>query len=124
MRDFSNQATHALRVYLERGRSALQKLEEGQFDDAIEILRWRDAAYHNFRVIDALGLKAGVDVTQEESVRAIWSEIRVFDSRLKPALEKAKEITAEQANKLRKMRQKITSYRSGNQDKSRFEHSV
>ena len=124
MRDFCSQAVLALTVYLERGQSAQEHFVRNEYDEAIEVLRWRNAAFHNFRFLDEEAKREGVDVGKDERISSIWSEIRKVDEKLKISLVDAREKTGAKVNKVRTTRKNITHYRSCNVNRSRFEHTA
>ena len=124
MRNYARQAAVALTVYLKRGRLALKSLVEGDPDAAEELLRWRTAAFHNFRVADTLALERGQDISSDQKIQQIWLEIRDLDQELKDRLEELYKHTGQAFTRIRSSRQTIGRYRSGNIEHSRFEHSV
>lgn len=124
MQDFARNAKEALSVYLARGKAAHECLKAGNFDEASELLRKRNAAFHNFRAQDALALKEGKDLTLSEEAQALWQEIRRLEQELSQIMTVEKERAGSLHVKLREARQTIIRYRSGNPDQPRFEKTA
>jgi len=124
MRDFIRQARVALQVYLDRGRVALECLDRGDLTSLEPLLRSRSAAFHNFRAADALALQSGYDIAQDAEMALNFGEWRDVDDRLAAGLVVAREATEVEIIKVTSVRQKMSKYRSGKSDVSRFEQSV
>jgi hypothetical protein len=124
MRNLEQHAKRILEVYLARGQAALDLLRSEKVDDALEALRWRKAAFHNFRVIDSQAQLAGIDLQTIESFAGLLSEIQSVDMHLKEEMIRARDLANVQAEKLHNARRKIGKYRSTVDEPSRFEQSV
>lgn len=124
MRNFPKQAKQALRVYLERGERALQMATAGDYESLDDALRWRTAAFHNFRVADALATQAGEDITTDPEMRALEVKIRDVDNRLGSLLAELAKQADVQVRKLGLARQSLRRYQSGRPGQSTFTHSV
>ncbi len=124
MQDFARHAKEALAVYLARGKAAHECLKAGNFDEASELLRKRNAAFHNFRAQDALALKEGNDLSLTAEARHLWQEIRIIERDLLELMTQEKEKAGTLHQKLRAARQSIIRYHSGNPDQPRFEKTV
>jgi hypothetical protein len=124
MKDFTQSALKALGVYLKRGKQALEELKEGSFDEARLTLRWRSAAFHNFRVLDHLATNGGQDITLNLSVREVWKDIQRVDELLEAQLASAREDTGNALKRIRKSRGMIKHYRSGKKDRPNFAKTV
>ena len=124
MRNLEQDAKRILEVYLARGQAALDLLRSEKVDDALETLRWRKAAFHNFRVVDSKAQQAGINLQQVESFAGLLSEIQSVDMHLKDEMAKARELANMQAEKLHNARRKIGKYRSTVDKPSQFEQSV
>lgn len=126
MRDFAQQAVIALTAYLERGEAALNLLSEKRYDEAMEVLQKRTAAFHNFRVADSLAKSESPDGIEpvEELLRSLWNKIELVNNKLKEALENARGETLTDLTKISQSRQKLSRYRSGYVEKRNFEQSV
>jgi hypothetical protein len=126
MRDYASQAAQALAVYVERGRKALAAIEAGELDEAERLLRLRGAAFHNFRALDDLALKAGIDLGGDERLAALAAADAERRGPLEKALRAVYAKTGRQLAKIREARQTLGNYRSDKQATpgSRFESSV
>lgn len=124
MSDRTRNAKRALSVYLERGRQALDLLKNGRFDEANDILRQRNAAFHNFRAVDALALRDGSDIKDDPEAQALWIEIKLIDQKLAESLKAARIMTAALYKKIRETYAKIGAYRSRRSNDPRFEKSA
>jgi hypothetical protein len=103
---------HALAVYLARGERALEELRTGRKDEARATLRWRGAAFHNFRALDARAQAQGFDVAKDESAQAIYRATVEVDEALAVALEGALEESKTELGKVRSARGALGRYRS------------
>lgn len=124
MQDFARQAKEALAVYLERGKAALACMNDGKIDEAMELLKKRNAAFHNFRAQDALALKDGKDLSLSEDAQHLWQEITKIEKSLNALVASEKEKAGILHQKIREARQKISRYHSGNPDQPRFAKTV
>ena len=79
MRDYLNQAEKALEVYLRRGELALERIENSDLTEFIDILRNRKAAFHNFRAAEAQVQQAGLDLSDQKKFQDIWLQVREID---------------------------------------------
>jgi hypothetical protein len=124
MGNFFPQAHAALKVYLERGNKIISLLEEHKVDEAIELLRWRTAAFCNFKVADFMAAREGADICQNPEIKALWEEIQVVNARLEQALQK----TTDEANKelvqATAVKGALSKFRSGESFSYRFRSSV
>jgi hypothetical protein len=77
-----HQAEVCLGSYLKRGQQALTYLEKGEIDKALESLKWRRAAFFNFKVADRHATKVDTDYLQRDEFQALWSEIQMVDRNL------------------------------------------
>src|SRR5690606_24728950 len=102
MKDFTQSALRALSVYLERGKQALAELETGNFDAAGLTLRWRTAAFHNFRVMDRLASDSGQDLSHNLSIRNLWRDIQGVDLLLEDRLASAQTDTGKALKRIRR----------------------
>ena len=107
------QAEVALRAYLERGRIALEQLEKGQWDDAQVVLKWREAAFNEFRSVE---LVAGAEDFQQgsrSSLRELRLEVDEQNRELESALTEALVRLGGMLGKTIEKRQKLGKFHSG-----------
>ena len=108
-----NQALITLKVYEKRGRAALEKLSEGEVDDALSLCLWRGAAFHNFKVLDSSLAREGVDLASDQEFIDLWQKIRETNLELADKLSAAKESTKEEWHLARLRKTKIAKFHSG-----------
>ena len=125
-REHAWQAVRALEVYLERGQAALASLEQGNADQAAALLRKRNAAFQNFRALDALAQAAGENVGADPHVRQIVLMAQELEPKLAKALAAARDQARDQYRHVRSTRHKLNQgYGSfATEGDSRFAHGV
>ena len=74
MKDYGHCALQALKIYLDRGIFLLRSVEKGEVDNLVDLLRDRDASYHNFRVFDALAVQNDVDIGKSLFARTMFNK--------------------------------------------------
>ena len=124
MDDYFQQAHKALTAYLDRGEAALGKLAKGAVDDATELLLWRKAAFHSFRVAESLAAKAGRQILDDRSLKSLWHAIQQVDNELSLALTTAQNRLHSEMNRNRTARGKLKKFHSGHQDPLWFSSKV
>ena len=122
MRDYRHQARTALRVYLDRGRKALEQFEDEDLDGFLKTLGLKAAAFHNFRAAD--GILASQGINLDDEFKDIWPEIKQVDARLMDALNMATEFTKDELLKSQRVRKSIGKYRSRTYRESGFARTV
>ncbi|MBM4252231.1 MAG: hypothetical protein FJ146_09690 [Deltaproteobacteria bacterium] len=114
-----------MRVYRDRGAAALASLTAGKIDEGNTWLKRRTAAFHNLRVVETrLATGSIEELADDPEVQELWQDIRQIDSKLQAVISESQSKTAELVRKLQIARQKITCYRSGEPEPSRFEQSA
>ena len=124
MQNFPKQAKRALRAYMERGEEAIQKAAAGDLASFEDVLRWRKAAFHNFRVADALAQRDGEDIASDPDVQEMWTTIQGVDERLRDTLLELHTQTGSQIQRMSAAPQKLGRYHSGRADPAKFTHSA
>ncbi len=115
-RSYPTQAKIALAVYLRRGDAAIALLQKDDFDNAMEMLRLRDAAYHNFRALDHLALDQGIDIGKDGEVRDLWLKVEKLNKNLMYMLLSQLNISAQQLKQTTAFRRDLQKYASGTTD--------
>ena len=110
---FSDQAFAALKHFYLRTLAAMDAIDSADQKALEDILRKRTAAFHNFRVADALLLQAGIDVSVNPELQKIWTDIRVSELKLKEKLAIFSKIKKRELNSAIVARKKIQSFHSG-----------
>src|SRR5690242_19767186 len=109
----------ALAVYLERGRAALAVLgpEPGALgpgaEEFFKLMSLRDAAFHNFRALDALAAADGVDIALDPHIKALWREIDCVNRTLAGRMQDAQAAMGARLAKLKTFSRRSQAYRSG-----------
>ncbi len=124
MRDFAHQAHRALEIYLSRGQQALQSARLGDVDRVNELLAQRRAAFHNFRVADAIAAREERPGNYSASAKALWEEIREIDAELVGEIYQIRDQLAAQVAKVADHRKKMNCYKSGNARFTKLETPV
>jgi hypothetical protein len=113
MTDLTDKVRVALEVYLQRGRDALAALESQGAEEFFEIMTRRDAAYHNFRALDAQAAHAGVDVAVDGRVKRLWTEIDLVNRTLGGRMTELQTELGERLGRLRAAQVRTKAYHSG-----------
>ncbi|MGE0172173.1 MAG: hypothetical protein AB7T49_05285 [Oligoflexales bacterium] len=124
MGSFFPQAHVALKVYLERGAKIVALLEEHKIDEALELLRWRTAAFYNFKVADFMETKNGVDVCKDPALKSLWDEIRAVNTKLEKALKQASDEANKELVHAVAVKGALSKFRSGESFANTFRSSV
>ena len=104
------QAEVALRAYLDRGRMVLEQLEDGQWEDVETLLKWRDAAFYEFRAADHI---EALDASQDERIWGLWLEVEEVNKHLERALANTLDGLGHQLAKRIDYRKKLAKFHSG-----------
>lgn len=110
---YPQHAKKALEAYLKRGHEAIELLTTERFDDAMEKLRSRDAAYHNFRALDHLALESGIDIARDGEVVQLWHKVEALNKDLMYQLLSHLNISKQQLNQTQVFRRDLKNYSSG-----------
>ena len=118
------QVRASLEVYYKRGQKVIELLGKGELDRALQLLRLRKAAFHNFRVAENR-LYAEKDWILEKSG---WSElfekIDRQDSWLIEAFQTEAERSGRDLRSLSKEREKIRNFKAVKRRSGSFQRSV
>lgn len=124
MAAFYQQAVTALKVYLQRGRDALQKLQDGAFDEASEVLIWRNAAFQNFRTADYMLTESNDASAVDTMLRDIWPEIKQQNDLIEKALQSSSTQLREEWVRHKATRAKIGKFVSGQTEDTNFKNTI
>ena len=114
MRDYRKQAKESLKVYLDRGEKALNLLREGMVDEANVILRWRNAAFMNFRAAEAILAQQDDSKVAMSYLMDYWQHIAEQNAKLEPLIVHHLEQTKQKMQVTQNKRKAIAQFRSGN----------
>jgi hypothetical protein len=106
-------AKSVLRIYLDRGRTALAALEADDMEAFNDVMNKRRIAFFNFRALDHLVQSKGVDLALHSDVKQLWQEIKETNSLLEEISSQKMDETDEQASRLNKGRNISQRYGSG-----------
>jgi hypothetical protein len=113
MGNYFPQALAALTQYVERGQKVLAHLAANEVDEALDVLKWRNAAFHNFKVADFLELQVGNDVGKDEVLRSLWLESERLNTEIALEIKAMQAKITKQLTKVQKVRSAIGKFRSG-----------
>jgi hypothetical protein len=111
--DIIARAQLILKIYLARSQKALEALKAGRIEEALATLSLRNAAFHNFRVVEYRAEKARLDLSRDTTLKTIYGQIETVDVELIPLMEASKEKISQMANRVATVRKKISGYHSG-----------
>jgi len=108
-----HQVKVCLETYLNRGRAAISCLQNDQPDEALEILKWRRAAYHNFRAIDKALSAKHADYLNQSSFSQLWQDIQQVDKILEEQIQRQLTSIKSALVQTRMAKDKIQRFHSG-----------
>ena len=88
--DDLRRAQIAFSQYHQRGLKACESLRNEDFDQALDSLMWRGAAYHNFKVYDERLRISGTDLGRDPKFLSLWKEVDENNTELEALLSIAK----------------------------------
>lgn len=124
MSAFVKQVEAALKAYVERGREALALLEQGEYDAADELLTWRKAAFHNFRMADSLEKEPQARQRIDRTLQSYGTDILQINLQLAAKIEEVSGSLRQDLQNQRVKRQQITKFHSGTNNPSGFQNSI
>jgi len=124
MQKYREQALLALKIYCKRSFGALEALKAGNFERVERFLKRKSAAFHNFRAIDDLANRAGLNLADDELIKAAYKDLVAVDQKLAKAMEAALEHSRTELSQVQRLRTHLSRYRSGNTAGVSFQQSV
>jgi hypothetical protein len=118
MRDYQHEAAVALGVYLRRGREVLASMRRGELEAVQRTMLWRNAAFHNFRALDALA------EGQSAELKSLLTEIQAIDDEIAREFDALRDNVEKSLGRLRRSRAKLSRYQSGSEQARRIEKSA
>lgn len=112
-------AIAALQVYLDRGERVLQLIHKKKLAQALELLKWRNAAYHNYRYYDQL--KA---LDADDPFKELIEKIAAVNLRLGSSLEGVRMDLFSQLAKLQKEKSRNKKYQSAKAKAHSFTRTI
>ena len=122
--DDLRRAQIAFSQYHQRGLKACESLRNEDFDQALDSLMWRGAAYHNFKVYDERLRISGTDLGRDPKFLSLWKEVDENNTELEALLSIAKKKVVAQGLRLRNSRAKIGKFASGTNQENRFKNNI
>lgn len=104
----------ALKLYIERGRCIAKLLEKGELVGIEKKIQGMRAAFYNFRSLDVQSRGEGFLIEGHEGFDGLLEDLKVMEKVLYENLKTSAEVLGQQAFKLRKVRQNLRKYHSGN----------
>jgi hypothetical protein len=120
--DLITRAELILQVFYDRSVNALELLEQDKIEEAIELLRLRNAAFSNLKVVVYLAERSNIDLSKSPQLIALYQKQELIDQQLIPAVNMQKERMEAQAGHLNEVRRKITGYHSGVKEEGTMRH--
>ncbi|MCX6128390.1 MAG: hypothetical protein NTX25_04910 [Proteobacteria bacterium] len=118
------QIERILKVYLTRAETALAALQTEDWPAFDEAMRWRNAAFHNFRAADHLIRLHTPDYFHDPVLAELGQKIRDLDRQLAREIEVHQELLSQKLIKISDHRAKISKFFSGVQDQVGFQKTV
>jgi hypothetical protein len=113
-----------LEIYLNRSELALAALAADDWNRFEDLMRWRAAAYHNFRAADHLASLKRADYLQDPELKTLGQAVQNANQVLTDEMEKQRERLNQKLLKISRHRSKIGKFYSGVQEQSGFQKSV
>ncbi len=118
------QLERVLSSYKARAQAALDALELEDWDGFESAMRWKKAAFHNFRAVDYLLERERPGYLQSEQWQALWQEIEGADQALADQIELQKSKLSQQLARIRNHKATLSKFQSGVKDKAGFQETV
>lgn len=120
--DHFHQAKICLETYLSRGRDAIKFLNSNCADEALEVLKWRKAAFHNFRALDQVLSQQDSNYLKHAELRQLGQEIQETDQELELAIHQQLGSLKQALIQTRETKRKIQRFHSGHQQRPEFQN--
>ncbi len=113
-----------LEIYLARSKAALDALASEDWDRFDSAIRWRNAAFHNFRAADHVARLQRSDYLSLPGLQQLGQNLQETDLMLTQAIEKQRDRLNQKLIKMSRNRARISKFHSGLQDQSGFQKTV
>ncbi len=113
-----------LEIYLARSKAALDALASEDWDSFDSAMRWRNAAFHNFRAADHVARLKRSDYLSLPGLQQLGQNLQETDLMLTQAIEKQRDRLNQKLIKMSRNRARISKFHSGVQDQSGFQKTV
>ncbi len=113
-----------LEMYLARSQAALDAIGREDWEAFDNAMRWRNAAFHNFRAADHLASLKRADYLAEPEWQDLRQNVQMTDKLLGQAIEKQKDRLNQKLVKISRHRAGIGKFHSGVQEQAGFQKTV
>lgn len=113
-----------LEIYLARSEAACTALVSEDWNSFDSAMRWRNAAFHNFRAADHMVRLNRSDYLEDPELQNLGLSLQAVEQRLKQEMEKQRDLLSEKLVKVSEHRAKIGKFYSGVQEQAGFQKSV
>ena len=113
-----------LEIYLARSATALEALAAEDWDGFDSAMRWRTAAFHNFRAADYLVQLKHSDYLSAPEWRELGQSLQEADRLLQAAIDRQKERLNQRLIKISRHKTGIGKFHSGVQEQAGFQKTV
>jgi hypothetical protein len=113
-----------LEIYLARSEAACTALASEDWDSFDSAMRWRNAAFHNFRAADHMVRLNRSDYLEDPDLHSLGLSLQAAEQRLKHEMEQHRDRMSEKLVKISQHRAKIGKFYSGVQEQAGFQKSV
>jgi glucuronate isomerase len=113
-----------LEIYLARSEAALTALASEDWDGFDSAMRWRNAAFHNFRAADHMLRSHRSDYLAHPELQSLGASLQDVNQSLSQGIENAKVRLSEKLVKISQHRARIGKFYSGVQEEAGFQKSV
>lgn len=107
-----------LRIYSSRGEQALQALVGSDYVALGELLKQREAAFHNFKYLDAIATEKDPNYSNHDEFREIWSKLQDINQSLEKHLKAHRDCLKQALLKSQLQRAKIQKFQSFHANRS------
>jgi hypothetical protein len=113
-----------LEIYLARSESALAALAKEDWNSFDSAMRWRNAAFHNFRAADHLARLKRSDYLEDPILQSLGHSLQAAERRLTQEMENQRDRLNQKLTKISQHRAKIGKFYSGVNEQAGFQKSV
>lgn len=113
-----------LRIYLGRGKQILEALSSQQVEEALELMTWRKAAFHNFKVMDHQMVLRSPHYHAEEPFLDLIAQVNDVNQQLEGYMSDFNLGLGSQLSALRYAKGKLNKFKSLNESSKRFQMEV
>lgn len=113
-----------LEIYLARSKAAIDTLASEDWDGFDNAMRWRTAAFHNFRAVDYLAQREHSDYLGSPEFTELGQNLQETDQLLAQAIERHKDRLNQKLIKISRHQASLSKFQSGVQEQSGYQKTV